>query len=118
MRDGASSGAYDVVAMAFFVMHIDGRHEREPSEEQFGELLDELIGADDEHPDVGVQHESGWALSFFRSGRVVLEDVENDEARSMHLKDVARVEALALMRELARGDVALVRSRPWRDGYG
>ena len=38
--------------------------------------LDEPL--DDEHPNVSIEHESGWGLSAFQSGLLVWENVEDD----------------------------------------
>ena len=81
------------------------------------QLLDELeTVADDEHPDVGVVHESGWGLSVGRSLDLTWEDVEGDGG-AFHLRGVQRSLVLDLMRAVATGDFEFVRSQPWQPGY-
>jgi hypothetical protein len=82
---------------------------------RFAALLDELANADGEHPDVAVTHESEWSLTIYRSGFLVLENLE--DGQPMHLDPSNREETLDLMVALAEGRIEDVKSRPWRDGY-
>jgi hypothetical protein len=55
--------------VSFSITHRDGSMERDPPTPALDALIRELDAAeDDEHPDVAVQHESGWSLSAFSSG--------------------------------------------------
>jgi hypothetical protein len=84
---------------------------------RFAELLDSLEESDDqEHPEVGLTHESGWTLSVFRRGRVVWENAETEEG-PWHLSGLPRADLLGLWTALAAGDVAEIRARPWIAGY-
>jgi len=81
------------------------------------ELLDSLATPDPEHPDVSLNHESGWSASVFRSGLVVLENVETGEG-PWHMLLPSPRHAMELWRLLAAGDVEAIRSHPWAPGYG
>jgi hypothetical protein len=59
--------------------------------------LDELDLVDDEHPDVALNHASGWTLSAFPGGLVVYENVEEDD-EPCHLRGVERDAIARLMR--------------------
>jgi hypothetical protein len=102
--------------MSFWITHWWGAQEHEPALERLDELYAELLVADAEHPDVAVQHESGWCLSAFGSGLLVWENVENGEPA--HLRGVAREKTLELWRALARGDIAAIQQERWQPGYG
>jgi hypothetical protein len=80
-------------------------------------LLDELAGATVEHGDVAVGHETGWTLTVLAGGRVVWENVEEDN-EPMHLDGLSRDETLELMELAAAGDAEAVDFRPWTPGYG
>jgi hypothetical protein len=52
--------------------------DRDPPLEALDALILELGEPDDpEHPDVAVQHETGWTLSAFGSGLILWENVED-----------------------------------------
>ena len=103
--------------MAFTITHNSGAMEEQPPRESITALLDELSQADPDHPDVAVSHESGWTLSVFPSGRVVWENVEeDDEPRHMFLHD--RTELVQLLNTLADGRVGDVDLAAWQPGYG
>jgi len=81
------------------------------------DVLAELDAEDSEHPDVALVHESGWALSAYGSGLLVLENVEGDE-EPKHMRNVARPEVAELWSLLATGDLQALESRQWLPGYG
>lgn len=108
----------EVVALvAFFVRHLDGNSDRPANAAGFPALLDELAGATVEHGDVAVTHESGWTLTVMARGRVIWENVEEDD-EPRHADDLQRGEVLRLLEELAAGDLEAVESRQWAPGYG
>jgi hypothetical protein len=82
---------------------------------RFSELLEELSVADAEHPNVSVTHESDWCLSIFRSGFVVLENLEDGEP--MHHRPADSKQTIEIMVEVATGRIDEARSRPWHPGY-
>jgi hypothetical protein len=77
-------------------------------------LLDELADADDEHPDISVQHESGLSLSVFGGWRLVLEDLETGTDPAW-LSTEDRGAVLAVMEQVARGDAGA--GLTWEPGY-
>jgi hypothetical protein len=80
-------------------------------------LLEELSGADAEHPDVAVQHESGLSLSVLRGWRLILEDLETDvDPRWAETADSGVV--LRAMELVAHGEGDLNAVLDWRPGYG
>jgi hypothetical protein len=100
----------------FTVTHLNGAMEP-GNEEMLPELLGELAGADREHTDISVQHESGWALSVFPSRRVVLENVEEDEEpRSARMETDS--DCLHAMGAVASGSLDELDHISWREGYG
>ena len=100
----------------FNVMHSDGTGEINPSVESLSDLYDELLAADREHGDVSVVHEeSGWCLSAHRDGRVVFEHLRDGGSR--HMIPVAKESVIQLWRRLIEGDIEVLLSEPWKNGY-
>ena len=87
----------------------------EPGPETMRRVLDGLVEADDEHPDVSMTHESGWCLSAFRGGLLVWENPDDDSLGPGEMREVAREEILRLFGLLAAGDVAAVEALPWQN---
>lgn len=94
---------------------VDGRMEANFTVERHGELLDDLAHADDEHPDVSLSDDEGWCLSFFRSGLVVFENIDDDVDSSLRLRDVSREQQLQLMAWLDAGQFDLIQALDWED---
>jgi hypothetical protein len=93
--------------MSFIVTHRDGSMESDPPLETLDSLIRELGEADDpEHPDVAVQHETGWSLSAFSSGLVVWGNVE--EGPEQRVSGVSRDDLRPLFRAVADGEIAEV----------
>lgn len=103
--------------MTYHVRHWlgDTEGEGEFATTRFGELLDELAEADDEHPDISVTHESEWCLSVGKSGALILENLEENEP--VHMTSADRAMTLALMVAVAEGRIEDARSAPWKAGY-
>lgn len=79
-------------------------------------LIAELDGSDNEHPDVSVTHESGWSLSMYDSGRLVLEHMEADiEPTHCFL---ATGDQLVAATAVALGYAEKLSDWPWLPGYG
>lgn len=114
---GAKRSAAAEVEVAFSITHVDGSMEQPHDVSGFADLLDELGAATPEHGDVAVEHESGWGLLILPNGRVVWENVEEDE-EPRHLDGLSREETLELMALVASGDIDAVGSRSWAPGYG
>jgi hypothetical protein len=103
--------------MAFSVTHLDGSMELPEDVSGLSALLRELGSASAEHGDVAIGHESGWSLTVQASGRVVWENVEEDDAPK-HLDGLSSDAILGLMALVALGEIDAVSARPWVPGYG
>lgn len=79
-------------------------------------LVDRLVD-DVEHPDASVEHESGWALSLYSSGRVILENLEDDSIEPMHC-DLSRDLMLIAAVAVAVGSPGSINTFGWLPGYG
>lgn len=67
-----------------------GASQDEVDDEAIDRIIAELDDPpDDEHPDVSIEHESGWGLSAFQSGLLVWESVEGD-SEPRHMSAVPR----------------------------
>lgn len=97
--------------MTALMTHIGGEMEA-ATVDDLPRLVDELDSADGEHTNVGVQHESGWALSLFPNGLVVWEhlDAASETGRRT---GVSRDDMIALCTELIAGDIDAVTARGW-----
>ena len=92
-----------------------GESFRDPSGDVIDLVLGELDGPDDpEHPDVSLTHESEWCLSAFSSGLLLWENVGDVDSDTGILDAVTRTEVKRLWLALARGEIDVVSSRPWR----
>ncbi|MEV0188161.1 hypothetical protein AB0I39_06435 [Kitasatospora purpeofusca] len=100
--------------MSYFMYDVMGVAVDEPAPEAMSRVLDGLVNADDEHPDVSLSHESGWCLSAFRGGLLIWEDTESDSVAPGEIREVGREEVLRLFGLLAAGDIASVEALPWR----
>ena len=103
--------------MNFFAHDRLGRTILRPTSEQMQELLASLSVLDPEHPDISVQTESGWCISAFGSGLVVLENVETGEG-PWHLEGQQVDQVLGLWSMLVSSEIASVRAADWVNGYG
>ena len=101
--------------MSYHVTHWTGKAEHDYPVSGFGDLLDELTKADAEHPDIAVTHESEWSVTVYRTGYVVLENLEAGEP--FHLGQLDRNAMLQLMVAIAEGRIDDVRAKPWVAGY-
>ena len=103
--------------MNFFAHDRFGGSISRPTEEQLRNLLESLSTPDEEHPDVSLQSESGWCVSAFGSGLVVLENVETGEG-PWYLANQRTEQVLALWRAIAFNGAVDIHLDPWLDGYG
>ncbi len=104
--------------VSFHVTNRMGKRFRSPDSDTIDRVLAELDEPfDDEHPDVGLTHESGWSLGAFPYGSVTWENVEDPHApKPRHLDAVTRAEVLRLWLALAAGDISEIESQPWLPG--
>lgn len=82
------------------------------------ELLSELDGADSEHADVSVHHESGLSLAVFPSGHVVLENLESGDPPKSAALSLESEALRQLIKAVAEGNLSGVNGIGWREGYG
>jgi hypothetical protein len=75
-------------------------------------------GADLEHGDIAVVHESGWGLVVLPHGRVIWENVEDGGGEPRQLVGLTQGATLKLMELVAAGDLESVEAHPWAPGYG
>ncbi|WP_433473280.1 hypothetical protein ACQPZP_31165 [Spirillospora sp. CA-142024] len=93
-----------------------GRQVENPGPDEIAGLLAELDEPDDvEHPNVWIDHESGWALSAFSSGLLVWEDAEEGPR---HMRHVPRELMEELFHAVVTGDLDAVHKQAWSSGYG
>ena len=97
--------------MAFSITHRSGEMEADVPLDALKGLVAELAISDPEHPDIAIDHESGWGLSAFPSGLVLWGNVERDDPERRML--VSRERLMALMRAVAEGDFAELERQPW-----
>lgn len=100
--------------MSYFMYDVMGGTVDEPDPETMRRVLDGLVQADDEHPDVSLTHESGWSLSAFGDGLLVWENPDEDSMAPGEIRDVSREEVLRLFGLLAAGDIASVEALSWQ----
>lgn len=99
--------------MAAYFTHLAG-DQNMATAEGVPQLVAELDQADNEHTDVSVEHESGWALSAYREGLVVWGNIDDDD-ESGWLYDVPRNEVVRLFTALVLGDVTGIGEQEWED---
>jgi hypothetical protein len=102
--------------MSYHVNRRWGGCDHEPSLEKMREALAELGVEDIEHPDVALIHESGWCLGAYPNGLVIWENLEDGEPR--HMRGVSCEDVLEMWQWLSRGELALIKAKPWLPGYG
>ncbi len=101
----------------YIVRHRFGTDSRALELAKFLDVIREVVTPDDEHPDVSLQHESGWCLSYFHGGRMVFENVE-EGSDVWHVTHLDEYRACELWQHLADGDIDWVRSsEAWLPGY-
>ena len=103
--------------MSYFAYDRMGNAIASPDEVAMRNLLGSLAVQGPEHPDVSLNHESGWSASVFGNGLVVLENVETGEG-PWHMSGKSPEEAISLWRLLAAGKFEELKSQPWATGYG
>jgi hypothetical protein len=83
------------------------------------DLLAELDGPEDpEHPDIWIEHASGWSLSAFSSGLLIWENAEESAEGPRHMREAPRELIRELFCAVAADDVGIVSSQAWSPGYG
>lgn len=65
--------------MSYFAYDRMGASIQRPDEATMRSLLASVSAGDPEHPDVSLNHEDGWALSYNASGTLIFENVETGD---------------------------------------
>lgn len=103
--------------MSFGFCHIDGGSSDNPSLDDLGKLYDELAIADEEHFDVSVIHdESGYSITAYPSGYVILENLIELTPGFRHIDGVTKEQVIDMWRRLAAGDIPWILALPWVPG--
>lgn len=99
--------------MSYFMNDLMGETIDDPGEAQIREVPNELQHADEENPDVSLQHESGWSLSIFSDKTLLWENVEDSSVspREARMNDWETVMSVLMM--LSRGDIGGVSEIDW-----
>lgn len=82
----------------------------DPEETRIREILAELGNGDEEHPDVSLKHESGWALSVFPDKFVRWENAEPDQPEPVDASLSSWEDIAGLLLKTARGEIEEVTS--------
>jgi len=122
-RPGAAFSCF----MSFFITHRDESNEDDPPLERLWDLLAELAIKDDEHPEVSLEHESGWSLDVYGPGYIIWYNPEavvegktmvgGKYADGRHMRGVSDDKIIELWTKLARGDIDSIEAEPWKLGY-
>ncbi|MEU5167715.1 MULTISPECIES: hypothetical protein [Streptomyces] len=96
--------------MTYFMYDAMGEEIDEPDEAQIRSLLAEISSADEEHPDVSLQHESGWSLSVFPDRFVRWQNVESAQSEPVDATLSSWDDVVGLLLMTARGETDEVTS--------
>ncbi|MEV6423661.1 hypothetical protein [Streptomyces sp. NPDC051662] len=98
------------MTVTYFMYDTMGEEFNEPDEARIREILAELSNADEEHPDVSLQHESGWSLSVFPDRFVRWENVESAQPEPVDATLSSWDDIVGLLLKTARGETEAVTS--------
>jgi hypothetical protein len=87
-----------------------------PGTQQMRELLQSMDAAGDQ-PDVSLNDDDGWSISYSHDKTITLGNAETGEG-PWHMKNVDLDQALGLWETFNKGDLAGVRAKPWSNGKG
>jgi len=92
-----------------------GVSEINPNAQRMRTILESVRnGEGAEHPDVWLTNdESGWMLTYTDSGVMILENLDNDEARPRYLRKISVTRALELWQLLAVGELRPLLELKW-----
>lgn len=105
------------MASEFILTDLWGAMEQSDDPEAIAALVKTLDAADQEHGDVSVSQPSGWTISAYANGNVVLGNVEDRSDKPRHMKGLSRSDAVRLMKSLAADDFKALEAEPWIPGY-
>ncbi|CAA9224473.1 MAG: hypothetical protein AVDCRST_MAG93-595 [uncultured Chloroflexia bacterium] len=84
---------------------------KNPTYQQLAAALETLTIEDDEHPDVWLSNEDGWAISAFAGGLLVLAD---DDGNEWELAGVSTQKTLEVWQQLQSGQINKIRQEGWQ----
>lgn len=99
--------------MTYFMNDLMGETVDQPDENRIRQIVAGLEGADDEHPDVALSHESGWSLSVFSDKTLLWENVEDSSIEPREATLESWDEVVRILLELSRGNIAEVERTDW-----
>jgi hypothetical protein len=94
-----------------------GESIQRPNIQVMQSLLASVSKGDPEHPDVSLNIEDGWALSYQPSQTLIFENVETGEG-PWHLKEISPEAALSFWEQLSQGLMSELKNQDWIAGYG
>ncbi|WP_369259834.1 hypothetical protein [Streptomyces sp. R35] len=102
--------------MSYWMNDVMGASIDEPNETQIREIVSSLQTlADDEHPDVSLEHESGWGLSIYVDGTLLWENVEDSSIPPREITLDSWDEVIEVLLKLSRGDIDAVNQLDWQE---
>ncbi|HEV7617916.1 MAG TPA: hypothetical protein VGO51_07435 [Burkholderiaceae bacterium] len=103
--------------MGSFAYDRTGSVRDNPDEKEMLELLQSMAGAGAGQPDVSLNDDDGWSISYGSSKTVIFGNAESHKG-PWHMKNVSVEQALALWSLLAGAKLAELQSKPWTPGKG
>lgn len=95
--------------MSCFAYGLMGGVVHNPSKDEMQSLLSSVGAADAEHPDVSLNTEDGWSLSYSKAKNIAFENVETGEG-PWHMTNIQIDQALSLWLLLSSGHIEDVRA--------
>lgn len=103
--------------MNYFAYDRMGSSVQMPNQSEMKKLISSAANAGVEHPDVSLNTDEGWCLSYNKSQIIILENVETGEG-PWHLSSVGEFKALELWMLLSSGNNEKLMLEKWQEGYG
>lgn len=98
-------------AVDYVVTTRDGVSWTNPDTARFIDALSQLDDPLGDQPAVSLTHHSGWSLTAFPTGRLILLQADQPPR---HLRGAARELVAGLWASLAVGDLDTIEAQPWR----
>ena len=103
--------------MSSFAYDRTGSVRDNPDAKEMLELLQSMAGAAPGQPDVSLNNDDGWSISYGSSKTVVFGNAESKKG-PWHMKNVSAEQALALWSLFADAKLAELESKQWAPGKG
>lgn len=103
--------------MACFAYDKTGSVRDNPSEKEMMELLQSISGSAEGQPDVSLNDDDGWSISYNSAHTVVFSNLETGKG-PWSMKGMAAEQALELWKLLAAAKLEDLHSKPWQQGKG